>query len=144
MLEKDATALVTIWGGDGDPRIFDYSWREWSGLIENFYLKRWKMFNDEMLGYLDRGEAYVEEGLPLVYGREAFRANAVYNRMADWEMNFVSTYNKARTPITQGDEIEMATKLFKKYAALSKFYYSKEMAADAIKDGKAFENFGED
>lgn len=144
LLEKDATSLVTIWGADGAPRIFDYSWREWSGLIENFYLKRWKMFYDEMLGYLDRGEEYREEGLPLVYGREAFRANELYNRMADWEMNFVSTYRKARTPITEGDEVETARRLFKKYLELSKEYYSKEMAADKIADGKSFENFGED
>lgn len=144
LLEKDATALVTIWGADGDPRIFDYSWREWSGLIENFYLKRWKMFYDEMLGYLDRGEEYVEEGLPQVYGREAFRANALYNKMADWEMNFVSTYNKARTPITQGDEIKTAKRLFKKYLEISEDYYSEEMAADKIIEGKAFENLGED
>ncbi|WP_455614405.1 alpha-N-acetylglucosaminidase [Bacteroides congonensis] len=144
LLEKDATALVTIWGGDGDPRIFDYSWREWAGLIENFYLKRWQMFYDEMLGYLDRGEEYTEEGLKLAYGREDFRANALYNKMADWEMNFVSTYNKARTPITQGDEIEIAKRLFKKYFEISKEYYSKEMAADKIVDGKSFENLGED
>ena len=27
-MERDATSLVTIWGADGDPRIFDYSWRD--------------------------------------------------------------------------------------------------------------------
>ena len=59
-------------------------------------------------------------------------------------MNFVSTYNKARTPITQGDEIEIAKRLFKKYFEISKEYYSKEMAADKIVDGKSFENLGED
>ena len=113
-------------------------------VIENFYLKRWKMFYDEMLGYLDRGEEYKEEGLPLAYGREAFRANELYNKMGDWEMSFVSTYNKARTPITEGDEIETVKRLFKKYSEISKDYYSKEMAADKIKDGKSFENLGED
>lgn len=70
LLERDATSLVTIWGADGEPCIFDYGWREWSGLVENFYLYRWKMFYDEMLGYLERGEEYSEENLPLAYGRE--------------------------------------------------------------------------
>lgn len=144
LLEKDATALVTIWGGDGDPRIFDYSWREWSGLIENFYMKRWKMFYDEMLGYLDRGEKYSEEGLPLAYGREAFRANDLYSRMGDWELEFVSTYGKARTPVTEGDEIEITKALYRKYLEISKEYYSKEIAEDRISDGKTFENFGEE
>ena len=27
LMERDATSLVTIWGADGDPRIFDYAWR---------------------------------------------------------------------------------------------------------------------
>lgn len=144
LLEKDATALVTIWGGDGDPHIFDYSWREWSGLIENFYLKRWKMFYDEMSGYLERGEEYVEEGLPQIYGREAFRANALYDKMADWEMNFVSTCHKARTPVTQGDELATVKRLFKKYLEISKDYYSEEMSADKITEGKTFENLGEE
>lgn len=143
LLEKDATSLVTIWGADGTPIIFDYSWREWSGLIENFYLKRWKMFYDSMLGYLERGETYKEEGLPQVHGREAFRANDLYKRMADWEMEFVSTPGKARTPITEGDEIEITRQLFTKYAKLAKEYYSEDIAADQIKDEKLFENLGE-
>lgn len=144
LLERDATSLVTIWGADGDPRIFDYGWREWSGLIENFYLHRWKMFYDEMLAYLDRNEEYSEEGLPLVYDREAFRANNLYNRMADWEMSFVNTPCKARTPVTVGDEIEIVKYLFKKYYGISKEYYSVEIKADSINEGNVFENLGED
>jgi len=145
LLEHDATALVTIWGGDGDPRIFDYSWREWSGLIDNFYAKRWKMFYDEMLGYLERGEDYSEEGLKLAYGREDFRANDLYNRMADWEMNFVSTYNKARTPITKGDEIAIVKYLYNKYTEIAKDYYSSNALPDKIdNEGKTYENLGEE
>ena len=144
LLERDATSLVTIWEADGDPRIFDYGWREWSGLVENFYLRRWKMFYDEMLGYLDRGEEYSEDGLPLVYGREAFRANDLYNRMADWEMTFVNTPGKARTPVTEGDEIEIVKRLFKKYHEISKEYYTAEIKADNIREGNVFENLGED
>lgn len=146
LFEKDASALVTIWGnGDNnDPRIFDYSWREWSGLIEGFYLKRWQMFYDAMLGYLDRGEEYKEKGLPLVYGRETFRANDIYNRMADWELEFVSTPRKARTPITEGDEIIIAKRLFKKYSKLAKEYYSNEVSLGTTKEDKTFENLGVD
>lgn len=143
LLERDATALVTIWGADGDPVIFDYSWREWSGLIEGFYLKRWEMFHTALTGYLERGESYIEKGLPLVHGREAFRANELYNRMADWEMQFVQTCGKARTPIMTGDEVETARKMFNKYVSLAKEYYSDQESEDNITDGKIIENFGE-
>ena len=60
----------------------------------------------------------------------------------DWELQFVSTPNKARTPIVQGDEIEIAGRMYKKYTALAKEYYQ-DFKADAIKDGKTYENLGE-
>lgn len=143
ILEKDATSLVTIWGGDGDPHIFDYSWREWTGLIEGYYLKRWEMFYNMLQENLDSGKNYSEEGLPQTHGREAFRANDFYSRLGDWELEYVSKTNKIRTPVTQGDEIEVAGRMFKKYAAMAQEYYAKEMGADKINEGNIFENLGE-
>lgn len=143
MLEKDATSLVTIWGADGDPLIFDYSWREWAGLIDSYYLKRWEVFYAMLQEHLDAGENYSEEGIRLTHGRESFRANDFYSRLGDWELEFVSKTNKARTPITQGDEIETAQWMFKKYATLAKEYYQDEMKADNIREGNIFENLGE-
>ena len=55
LFEKDATALVTVWGADGDPLIFDYSWREWTGLIDGYYLKRWEKFYAMLQDHLDAG-----------------------------------------------------------------------------------------
>lgn len=143
LFEKDATALVTIWGADGDPIIFDYSWREWTGLIGNYYLPRWEKFYAMLQEHLDKGTKYQEEGLPQVHGRETFRANDFYSQLADWELNFVNTPNKARNPITVGDEIEIAQELYHKYAKLAKEYYTDEIGADKINEGNIFENLGE-
>ena len=143
LFEKDATALVTIWGADGDPIIFDYSWREWTGLIGNYYLPRWEKFYAMLQEHLDKGTKYQEEGLPQVHGRETFRANDFYSQLADWELNFVNTPNKARNPITVGDEIEIAQELYNKYAKLAKEYYTDEIGADKINEGNIFENLGE-
>ncbi|MBC8620068.1 alpha-N-acetylglucosaminidase [Parabacteroides faecis] len=143
LLEKDATALVTIWGADGDPLIFDYSWREWSGLIDCYYLKRWEMFYAMLQKHLDMGKDYSEKGLPMTHGREAFRANEFYSQLGDWELEFVSKTGKARTPVIQGDEIETVQKMYKKYATLAREYYQDEMKADNIQEGNIFENLGE-
>ena len=142
LLEYDATSLVTIWGADGDPSIFDYSWREWTGLIKGYYLPRWTKFYAMLQEHLDNGTTYSEEGLRQTHGREAFRANDFYSKLGDWELQFVSTPNKARTPIVQGDEIEIAGRMYKKYTALAKEYYQ-DFKADTIKDGKTYENLGE-
>lgn len=143
LLEKDATALVTVWGADGDPLIFDYSWREWTGLIDGYYLKRWEKFYAMLQDHLDKGTSYTEDGLPMSHGRESFRANDFYSTLGDWELEFVSATNKIRTPVTQGDEIEIATRLYQKYGKMSKEYYQEEMKADTIVEGNIFENLGE-
>lgn len=142
--EKDATTLVTIWGRDNDtPIIFDYSWREWSGLIDGFYLKRWEKFYDMLWTHLENGTSYQEEGLPQVHGREAFRANDFYNELGNWEFEFVSKTNKARTPVIQGDEIEVAQRMYKKYSELASAYYADEIKQEQIQEGNIFENLGQ-
>lgn len=143
LFEKDASALVTIWGADGDSHIFDYSWREWTGLIEGYYLKRWEKFYAMLSDCLDKGISYKEEGLPQIYGRESFRANDFYNKLADWELEFVATSGKARTPITQGDEVEVVTVLYEKYMKLAKDYYDGNIKIDQIDLQGVIENFGE-
>lgn len=144
-MERDATSLVTIWGADGDPHIFDYSWREWAGLINGYYLPRWQKFYTMLQQHLDEGTSYEEAGLPQIYGRETFRANDFYHALAEWELSYVDTYGKARIPATEGDEIDIVKRLFKKYFKLSQEYYT-----DSIKlikpsrDERTYENLGED
>lgn len=144
ILEKDATSLVTIWGGENDiPLIFDYSWREWSGLIEGYYMQRWKMFYSMLEECLKHNKEYKEEGLRLTHGREAFDANDFYRDLGKWEINYVNTSNKIRTPITCGDEIEIAKYMYKKYSGLAKEYYTDDVKSDIIEDINIFENLGE-
>ena len=142
LLERDATALVTVWGADGDPLIFDYSWREWCGLIGNYYRARWEMFYDMLKTHLDEGSEYVEEGLKMTHGREAFRANDFYSRLGDWELEFVRKPHVLHHPLVSGDEVEVAGRMFRKYSRLAKEYYASEMEADQIRDGEIFENLG--
>ena len=144
LLEKDATSLVTIWGGENDrPLIFDYSWREWTGLIEGYYLKRWQMFYSMLEDCLEKGEEYSEEGLRLTHGREAFDANDFYRKLGEWEVKFVNTPGKERTPVVCGDEVEVAKAMYRKYSALAAEYYADEVGADKIVEGNIFENLGE-
>lgn len=144
LMERDATSLVTIWGADGDPRIFDYSWREWAGLINGYYLPRWQKFYTMLQGHLDAGTGYQEEGLPLAYGREDFRANDFYNQLADWELAYVVQTDKARTPVTRGDELVITRRLFDKYLKLSREYYTDFSGVEEIKEERTYENVGEE
>lgn len=144
LMERDATSLVTIWGADGDPRIFDYSWREWSGLINGYYLPRWQKFYAMLQKHLDAGTDYQEEGLPLAYGREDFRANDFYNQLAGWELDYVARTGKARTPVTCGDELDITRRLFDKYLKLSHEYYADFSGVERIGEERTYENVGEE
>lgn len=122
LYERAATELYTVWGADGDPLIFDYSWKEWAGLINGYYRPRWERFYAMLSDRLQKGAGYSEDGLQLVHGRESFRANDFYSNLADWELRYVTTPGKARVPAVEGDPIATARRMYDKYSALSKEY----------------------
>lgn len=89
LMRYNAKVLLTLWGNDDSPCIFDYSWREWSGLINDFYKRRWIIFFDCIREKIRNNEHYEEDCLNMIYGRESFRANEVYEKIADFEVAWV-------------------------------------------------------
>ena len=79
---------------------------------------------------LVKGTEYTEKNLPLTHGREAFDANDFYRRLGEWEIKFVNTPGKGRTPIICGDEIEIASAMFRKYSDLAAEYYTDEVKVE--------------
>lgn len=144
LFEKDATALLTIWGYDGKvPTIFDYAWREWSGLIDGFYKVRWKMFYEMLQNSLDTGVIYSEQNLPQQYGKEAFRANSFYNKLADFEEKYIITYRKQRSPIIVGNDVALVKKFYKKYKNLYiRYNENLPKIPENYNDNKKYENLG--
>lgn len=49
--DMNARTLLTSWGdiSRNTSALYDYAWREWSGLIKEYYYKRWKMFYEKAL-----------------------------------------------------------------------------------------------
>lgn len=143
LYERDATALLTIWGPEPTPHIFDYAWREWSGLLGGFYRPRWELFYRSLADSLSQGRTYTEQGLRQVYGRETFRANSLYEKMAGQELAFVNRTGKARTPATRGDAVKVALGLYRKWHKEALVYYD---GLNVPSEGMAvpsYENVGE-
>jgi alpha-N-acetylglucosaminidase len=124
LYDFNASMLVTQWGpADGrDAQIFDYSWREWGGLIGGYYLPRWQKFFDMLRQSIVDKKPYTETGLKQVYGREALRANDFYNNLADWELNWIKT-PKHPKPVITGRELATVKLIQSKYSSLLKEYY---------------------
>ncbi|WED25403.1 alpha-N-acetylglucosaminidase [Vibrio sp. DW001] len=119
LYEYNALQLLTLWGGDEEMKIFDYAWREWSGLISLYYAPRWEMFFNFLSDKLENNEQYSDEGLDMVYGREGFRANAFYNSMADWETSWVKK-NHTYPKVQNNKEIVESLKFYEKYKNMIK------------------------
>lgn len=124
LYDFNASMLVTQWGpyGERDATIFDYSWREWGGLISGYYLPRWQKFYAMLREALVNNQPYSEAGLELVHGREKLRANEFYNALADWELQWIQTI-KTTAPVQSGKEMELVTALHEKYKPLLTEYY---------------------
>jgi alpha-N-acetylglucosaminidase len=133
----NAAMQVTIWGPATDKsgeqvEIFDYSWREWSGLIGEYYLPRWRKFHTMLGQSIDKGD--YRDPAPQVYGRESLRANPFYSDLADWEIAFTRNPPENLPSVPQGDSIALATALLMKYCDTMEAAYTKEyqkkLAAD--------------
>jgi len=136
LYELNARELVTLWGPIDNPSIFDYSWREWHGLIGSYYKVRWEKFLSYVSSRLKSGEGYSEEKLPQQYGREAWRANDFYRGLADWERSWVSTPAPiAKDP--QGDAVALARGFLTKYRDAIAAGSPAGDAVDLAKLGKA-------
>ena len=70
-------------------------------------------------------------------------ANAFYSALGDWELQYVNTCNKYQSPVTEGDEVEVATRLFQKYTALAELYYNEEDSTRTTSSStQNYENLG--
>ena len=55
----NAWLLLTLWGENS--RLNDYANRQWSGLVDHYYAKRWELFIDEELACLKEGRAFDQQ-----------------------------------------------------------------------------------
>ena len=140
-LEEDATSLVTFWGfTEGYNCIqFDYSWREWAGLIRRYYYPRWKKLYNVMETSLAKGEPYNDDDAKQNHGRVAFRGNEFYSDLADWEIAFSKTPKADINPNPKGDEVKLAKQMFEKYSKINTLYLQDNAANSATSTDGNFE-----
>lgn len=99
LYEWNAKTLITVWGPrKTSQQLHDYSSREWSGLLVDFYLPRWQMYIDNLKNQLE--------------GQKAEKID-----FFAWEEKWP---NQAKsyptTPV--GDPVDQARSMFNKYKPL--------------------------
>lgn len=99
LYEQNARDLITLWGGADSP-LREYSCRQWSGLLNDFYKVRWQKF-------------FVLAGESLKTGK-AMDMVAFDKSISAWEWSWVKT-EKAYPVNPKGNSIVVAQQLYKKY-----------------------------
>lgn len=112
----NARTQITLWGDiDGDTsQLFDYAWKEWNGLIKEYYYPRWQMFYDYVIDTLEKHR------LPRLskhhdwLQRTTYRRYPIGKKIDKFEMQWIKEYKEYPAPQNK-DVIPSAKMLIKKY-----------------------------
>ena len=96
LYEQNAKDLITLWGAK-DNRLHEYSNRQWSGLLNDFYKPRWEQFFKEVNK-----------------DWSSFNQNDFDEKIKDWEWKWVTT-RKDYATVPIGHPVEKAIALYHKY-----------------------------
>ena len=99
LYERNARDLITLWGDANSP-LHEYSCRQWSGLLSDFYKPRWEIFFKMTTDSLDAGKEFD----PVVFDK--------YIR--NWEWEWVNK-RKDYTVEPSGNSIDRVIILYNKY-----------------------------
>jgi alpha-N-acetylglucosaminidase len=99
LYEQNARDLITLWGDANSP-LHEYSNRQWSGLLNDFYKPRWQQFFAMLQQSLQTG---AEPDL------KQFEAT-----IKNWEWKWVKT-QKQFPVVAIGDPVKASIKMYNKY-----------------------------
>jgi alpha-N-acetylglucosaminidase len=109
-----AATLPTIWGADKPTiNLYDYAWREWGGLVNTFYKKRWELWISELDAKMAAKKSYMDPSI-VRFGRPLFRADDIHSKLADFEVAYAAN-PPDMNPKAVGDSLAISRRLWKKY-----------------------------
>lgn len=113
--DEMARTLVTLWGDvNGDTALFDYAWKEWHGLIKEYYLPRWSKYYDYVIECMEQKREVIDESGSSFFGRTRMYATEFGKNLAVFEKNWCKTYSEYPV-IKNKNIIPIVEKLLKKW-----------------------------
>lgn len=113
--DLNARALITQWGDiNGENILYDYAWREWSGLIKEYYAVRWKLFYDEAISQLEKGST-IDVLCTADFDKRRNYVNTPFGRkLFAFEKQWLMEYKDYAYPV-DNDVVPVAKALFQKW-----------------------------
>ena len=98
--DLNARTLLTSWGDirSNTSALYDYAWREWSGLIKEYYYKRWKMFYNRVLFCLKTKMPFFIINGNGYAGRYWYKSYSFGKKLNKFELSWIKTYSEYPQP----------------------------------------------
>ena len=91
--ELNLLTKLTLFGPVADPVIYACAWKEWSGLIETYYSKRWQSFYERLSLEFPKRRSFSTVTRKQPNGRNDYKGNSFYKYFADFEKNWLAKVN---------------------------------------------------
>ncbi|MCD2421246.1 alpha-N-acetylglucosaminidase [Niabella pedocola] len=126
LYEKNARGLITIWGPyDSSAIQYDYSARQWNGLVRTFYKPRWEKFitmlNSEFKKQPD--QRYQEVNINHRFRRPRNNANDFYRMISRWESDWVTRPGLITQTRPSGNELRTVLQFYNKWYPVAQAVY---------------------
>lgn len=114
--DMNARTLITLWGdvNASTSALYDYSWREWSGLIKEYYYVRWSMFYKEVIEHMENHKRLVIKNGNDYVSRARYLNYDFGRKLGKFELEWSKTYKEYEYPVDE-DTVDISKKLAEKW-----------------------------
>lgn len=114
--DYNARLLLTSWGDirSNTSALYDYAWREWSGLIKEYYYVRWDIFYSEVIKSMEKGKRPIVRKLDNYATRLQYRNYPIGKKLDAFETQWIKKYSDYPAVETK-DVIPTAQMLMEKW-----------------------------
>ncbi len=109
IFRQNEVTLLTIWGPYENNELFDYAWKEWAGLIKDYYLPRWEMFFDELRASFGEDISHISDTAFNHNERNDYETTEFQKKLRDFEFSFTLSYKG--TPRLKEDTLAVAREI---------------------------------
>lgn len=114
-LEVNFMMYHTSFGPIKNSVLFDTNWREWGGMVKDFYLKRWYIFFRMMASYFEKPKKFKDMSRRRPYDRNEYADTLLTKRFEYAENEWIKDYIPRPSGIGEEDVIEVIKELIEKY-----------------------------
>ncbi len=115
--EINVLAQITSFGPIKDSVLYDMCWKEWAGVLNTFYAKRWRAFFETLAANFKKLRRLPEKTKTQVFDRDAYLGSDFNISLSKVEKAWIAEYAPENESVGKEDTLLVAKELVAKYGA---------------------------